>query len=139
MALLPLPTSSHIHGGLYIYLAMLQLSDCHPYFITGQFATLYIQVFGCWHNVRWVLWSLSVERLLFLCCSSPSGVLNFPNSLLVVSFRPFIFRALATCSAASASPSMYFLSSALVPFLVFLLAIKYSFVPWTSRLLFRSS
>ena len=58
---------------------------------------------------------------LFRCCSSPticlstftglSGVLNFSASFLVVSHRPFIFRTLSTCAAASASPSMYFLFS----------------------------
>ena len=68
---------------------------------------------------------------LFLCCSSHticlpvlfftglSGFPNFPTSCLVVSYRPFKFPTLAACSAASASPSRYFLS-ALMPFLVFL-------------------
>ena len=76
---------------------------------------------------------------LFLYCSSPticlldlsstglSGFPNLPASFLVVSYRPLIFPALAACSAALASPSMYFLLFALMLLLVFLWAFEYSF------------
>ena len=111
-------------------LATLQLSDCHPYFISGQCATLYIsrssaagKMSDGFCGAGLLSNSSKCSTHLFLCCSSPticllvlsftslSGFPNFPAASwwchTDLSYSP----SLAACSAASASPSMYFLLS----------------------------